>query len=97
LRNNETLIYNFDQQKLISIPQGLVKILNYLNRYFYLNFNATLNTKKTLKLVDDLASKPVEVVECRSYQDKRDIPIKINQNELLTEVRKFNAQVKSLY
>jgi len=93
LRNNETIIYNLDTQDLTKINKGKYKILNYLNRYFYLNFDATLNTSKSLKLLEDLQKEKVEFVTCRSFSTQEDVEIKVDQQKLLTEILELKAEI----
>jgi len=93
LRNNETIIYNLDTQDLTKINKGKYKILNYLNRYFYLNFDATLNTSKSLKLLEDLQKEKVEFVTCRSFSTQEDVEIKVDQQKLLTEILELKAKI----
>jgi len=93
LRNNETIIYNVNTQDLVKLNKGKYKILNYLNRYFYLNFDATLNTSKSLKLLEELQKKKVDFVTCRSFSTREEVEIKVDQEKLLAEILVFKAEI----
>ncbi|QGS52070.1 hypothetical protein [Spiroplasma tabanidicola] len=84
LRKKEIIIFFVKEQKIEIIRKGYVNILSYINSYFYLNHNCTLNTKKTIDLLNKI-SKNIEVksVICRSYEDGSDVLIKVEDFELL--------------
>lgn len=97
VRMSESIIFNNEKNILKIISKGKIKIQNYLNRYFYLNFGATLNSKKTSDLLNKLNNnEEIKTVVCRKYIDAKDIEVTIkSMKELLAEVSILNKEILS--
>jgi intracellular sulfur oxidation DsrE/DsrF family protein len=96
LRNNETVIYDANKVDLIKLNKGKNKVLTNLNRYFNLNFNATLNTLKSSKLLEELQTTRVEFVVCRSFLTKEDLKVKVDYEKMVAEIKTLKREILSM-
>ncbi|WP_339033560.1 hypothetical protein [Spiroplasma endosymbiont of Cantharis rufa] len=100
LRNSDLNIYNKELNEIFKYNLGKIKILNLLNRYFYLNFNSTLNTKKTKDLLKKICKgEKVTSVSCRNFSTGQDNDILIvNIKDLTKELEKqLSAILKDVF
>ncbi|ATI73434.1 hypothetical protein [Mesoplasma florum] len=98
LRNDEIVVFDNIKNKINTIKKGMLYIQNAINSIFYLNHNATLNTKKTLELICELnKNNDIKEVICRSYDDGKDKTIKIESIDIFKNI--FNeifSDIKNL-
>ncbi|WP_339020366.1 hypothetical protein [Spiroplasma endosymbiont of Atherix ibis] len=85
VRNLETNVFNLTSKIINYFDLGIIKILRYLNRFFYLNKNGLLNTSKTMKLFNDLSENKKLDIEIKEIDTGKNILIKNLDNKLLLE------------
>ncbi|ALD66340.1 hypothetical protein [Spiroplasma cantharicola] len=94
LKYSELNIYNKKLNKLFKFNLGKQKILNLINRYFYLNHNSTLNTKKTKELLKQIwKGVKINNVSCRNFSTGQDNNIKINNVKEITKELEDNLNL----
>lgn len=98
LRNDEIVIFDNNKNSIQTIKKGRAFLQHHIQSLFYLNYNATLNTKKTWDLISQINSKQtINTVVCRSYITGADVDITITDQQFLTNVFKIiNDQVSAL-
>ncbi|UWD35051.1 hypothetical protein NX779_00105 [Mycoplasma cottewii] len=98
LRNDEIVIFDNNKNSIQTIKKGRAFLQHHIQSLFYLNYNATLNTKKTWDLISQINSKQtINTVVCRSYITGVDVDITITDQQFLTNVFKIiNDQVSAL-
>nr|VZS01013.1 hypothetical protein MF5582_00908 [Mycoplasma feriruminatoris] len=97
-RNNEITIFNNQTNEIKSIKKGRAYLQHYIQSIFYLNYNATLNTKKSWDLIKLINQKQeIKTVVCRSLITGIDEDINILNKDFLTNVfQQINVEVNNL-
>lgn len=96
LRNNETVIFNSMKKNIFIDKTGYYKLLNYIHKYFYLNYNGLLNTKKTMELLDNIKNNIIEPVFLKQMITGKNIVIEhYDVKELTNEIIVWIKSIKN--
>ncbi|WP_434337741.1 hypothetical protein [Mycoplasma capricolum] len=98
LRNDEIVVFNNLTNEIKAIKKGRAYLQHYIQSIFYLNYQATLNTKKSWDLIKLINQKQdINTVVCRSFTTGTDVDIQILNKDFLTNVfQQINVEVNSL-